>query len=100
MRLRAACSAVVLVCVLTGASASARIVTWSPGAWSWFGDPRAVQVDGQHQETFVGWIDWAGRVTIGAYDPRFGVLRTHVLGVLYPDDQSAPPILVVAAKTE
>ncbi len=94
MRSRVACIAIAFACVLSAAPASARIVTWAHGSWSWFGDPRAVQVDGQFKETFVGWIDWAGQVTIGAYDPRFGVLRTYVVGVIFHDDHSAPSILV------
>jgi hypothetical protein len=94
MGLRSACLGVALACMLAAAPASARIVTWAHGSWSWFGDPRAVQVDGQYDETFVGWIDWKGQVTIGAYDPRFGVVRTSVVASLYHDDHSAPSILV------
>ncbi len=41
-----------------------------------------------------GWIDWAGHVTIGAYDPMLGLMRTHVVGTEYHDDHSAPSILV------
>jgi hypothetical protein len=53
-----------------------------------------VHVVGQYDQTFVGWIDWAGRVTVGAYDPRFGFMRSRVVGVLFPDDHSAPAIFV------
>lgn len=83
-----------LTFILAAAPASARIVTWAHGSWSWFGDPRAVHVTGQYNETFVGWIDWTGHVTIGAYDPTFGVMRTHVLGQIFHDDHSAPSIFV------
>ena len=32
--------------------------TVSPdGAWSYFTEPRAVNVDGKHRRTYVGWID-------------------------------------------
>jgi len=68
--------------------------TWGPGAWSWFGDPRAVYVTGQYDEIFLGWIDWSGNVTIGAYDPEFGVMRTAVVGHLKHDDHSAPSMFV------
>jgi BNR repeat-containing family member len=68
--------------------------SWGHGAWSWFGDPRAVYVDGQYGEVFVGWIDWSGNVTIGAYDPQFGVTSGHVIGHLFHDDHSAPSIFV------
>jgi hypothetical protein len=94
MTCRAALTAVVLAGTLAAVPAQAKIVSWAHGSWSWFGDPRAVQVDGQYDETFAGWIDWQGRVTIGAYDPRFGFLRDHVVGRIFPDDHSAPSILV------
>ena len=69
-------------------------VSWGRGSWSWFGDPRAVVVTGQYDEIFVGWIDWSGNVTIGAYDPQFGVEHDAVLGDLFHDDHSAPSIFV------
>jgi BNR repeat-containing family member len=86
-----------LVCVApvgAGQLAGGRIVTWAHGSWSWFGDPRAVYVRGQYDETFIGWLDWAGHVTIGAYDPRFGLMQTHVIGTLFHDDHSAPSLFV------
>ena len=75
-------------------TAGARMVQWARGSWSWFGDPRAVYVQGRTDTTFVGWIDWRGDVTIGAYDPAFGRMSTHVVGTEYHDDHSAPSILV------
>ncbi|MBV9167372.1 MAG: BNR-4 repeat-containing protein [Solirubrobacterales bacterium] len=71
-----------------------RFGTWGQGAWSWFGDPRAVYVSGQYREIFVGWLGWSGGVTVGAYDPRFGVLEEHVVGYMFHDDHSAPSIFV------
>lgn len=71
-----------------------QVSSWGHGAWSWFGDPRAVYVTGQYDELFVGWIDWSGQVTVGAYDPQFGVISKQVIGRLRPDDHSAPSILV------
>jgi hypothetical protein len=76
------------------APASARMVVWAHGAWSWFGDPRAVYVAGPQAATFVGWIGWNGDVTIGEYAPEFGLLRSHVVGHEYHDDHSVPSILV------
>ena len=55
-------AALTLAWALPATAAHAQIVTWAQGSWSWFGDPRAVQVGGA---TFVGWIDWSGRVTVG-----------------------------------
>lgn len=71
-----------------------QIAFFGQGSWCWFGDPRAVRVVGQYDETFAGWIDWNGNVTIGAYDPSFGVMRTHIIGTIYHDDHSSPAIFV------
>lgn len=70
------------------------IQTWARGSWSWFGDPRAVHVGGPAGLTFAGWIDWAGDVTVGAFDPRFGALSDAVVGHAYHDDHSDPSLLV------
>jgi hypothetical protein len=70
------------------------ITLWARGSWCLFGDPRAVHVGGRSGQTFVGWIDWSGRITIGAYDPRFGITRSHVIGRLPVDDHGSPSILV------
>ena len=74
--------------------AAAPVGTWGHGAWSWFGDPRAVYVAGQFNEIFAGWLDWSGGVTVGAYDPQFGVTRKQVIGSEFHDDHGAPSILV------
>jgi BNR repeat-containing family member len=76
------------------AAAATPITTWSEGSWSWFGDPRAVQVGGSGGTTFAGWIDWSGRVTIGAYDARHGLMSESVVARVYHDDHSGPSILV------
>ena len=86
--------AAILAFALTAAQARAQVVTWSPGGWSWFGDPRAVHVGGLSGRTFVGWVDWSGNVTIGAYDPRAQLLTTEVVGRVVSDDHSAPSIVV------
>ena len=78
----------------THRSVASRFGTLGHGSWSWFGDPRAVYVAGKHKEIFVGWIDWSGSVTVGAYRPLSGVLSEHVIAHLFHDDHSAPSILV------
>jgi hypothetical protein len=80
--------------VAAGTGVPSRMHTWGRGSWSWFGDPRAVYVQAQYDETFVGWLGWNGAVTIGAYDPQFGLMRTHIIGHLFHDDHSAPSIFV------
>jgi BNR repeat-containing family member len=72
----------------------AQVITWSPGSWSWFGDPRAVHVGGRPGKTIVGWIGWTGAVTVGVYNPRGGPLRQKVVAHVYHDDHSDPSILV------
>jgi hypothetical protein len=76
------------------AVAQPSIGSWGHGSWCWFQDPRAVYVSGQYNEVFLGWIDWSGDIVVAAYDPRFGVHSTHVVGHIYHDDHSAPSILV------
>ncbi len=68
--------------------------TWGRGAWSWFGDPRAVYVHGQFREVFAGWLGWSGEVTVGAFDPQVGVKQSSVIGYEFHDDHSAPSIFV------
>jgi hypothetical protein len=88
------CVALALLGLFGAAEAQARMVVWAHGGWSWFGDPRAVYVQGPQPATFVGWIGWNGDVTIGEYDPLFGLMRSQVVGHEYHDDHSAPSILV------
>jgi hypothetical protein len=40
----------------------------------------------------VGWIGWTGDVTIGAYDPRLGLVSEHVVAHIYHDDHSDPSL--------
>jgi BNR repeat-containing family member len=93
-------AAALAACVVAGlaavapAAASNDVQTWAQGAWSWFGDPRAVHVGGPGGPTFAGWIDWTGNVTVGAFDPRSGALRETIVGHAYHDDHSDPSLLV------
>jgi hypothetical protein len=93
-RALAGLAACTLACLVQTSAVRAQTVTWSPGSWSWFGDPRAVHLGGPSGETIVGWIDWTGAVTVGAYNPQFGLLSDQVVGHAYHDDHSDPSILV------
>ena len=97
-RLARRVAAAVLACAMVASPGMAAgrdpIQTWARGSWSWFGDPRAVHVGGPAGLTFAGWIDWAGDVTVGAFDPRFGALSDAVVGHAYHDDHSDPSLLV------
>jgi hypothetical protein len=99
MRRGAAVVSILAVLLLAGWAAARpttapKLGTWGHGSWSWFGDPRAVSIPGPGAEVVVGWIDWAGRVTVGSYQVATGRMRTHVVAAMFPDDHSAPSILV------
>jgi hypothetical protein len=63
------------------------------GAWSWFADPRAVDLGAPYDETVVGWIGWSGAITVASVDRRCGE-RLAVIGHLFHDDHGAPALLV------
>ena len=62
------------------------------GAWSWFGDPRAVTHDGR---TYVGWVDQEGDVKVSSYDHTTGERVTAVLQARLNQDDHANPSLFV-----
>jgi PKD repeat protein len=62
------------------------------GAWSWFGDPRAVSAGGK---TFVGWVDHEGDIKVASFDDLSGERVTAVLQArLNQDDHANPSIHV------
>ena len=62
------------------------------GAWSWFGDPRAVTYDGR---TYVGWVDLEGDIKVSSFDHASGERVTAVLAArLNRDDHANPSIQV------
>ena len=62
------------------------------GAWSWFGDPRAVTHDGR---TYVGWVDLEGDIKVSSFDHASGERVTAVLAArLNRDDHANPSIQV------
>ncbi len=62
------------------------------GAWSWFGDPRAVTHDGR---TYVGWLDREGDIKVSSYDHGTGERVTAVLQARLNQDDHANPSLQV-----
>src|ERR687895_830621 len=91
MSLRGAVAA--LLCVVAWAtSAEAQQTPLGGGAWSWFGDPRAVHHDGK---TFVGWVDLEGDIKVMSYDQATEERVTAVLQArLNQDDHANPSIHV------
>jgi hypothetical protein len=65
------------------------------GAWSWFGDPRAVYYQGRHRRTYVGWVARDGSIELASYDHDSGEQVVTTLKVrLQVDDHDNPSILV------
>ncbi|UCH64130.1 MAG: BNR-4 repeat-containing protein [Fidelibacterota bacterium] len=64
-------------------------------AWCWFADPRAVVYKGR---TYVGWVNDAGDIQVGAYD---GHAQEWNITTLHPalqvDDHANPALLVLPA---
>ena len=81
---------------LAAADASAGSTTLSPdGAWSYFTEPRAVNHEGAHRRTYVGWIDSRGQIVVSSYDHRTRVRTRAVLRTgERVDDHNNPAVTV------
>jgi hypothetical protein len=68
----------------------------SGGAWSWFGDPRAVYHEGIYHRTYTGWVAPDGSIQVASYDhdSRRQVIVT-LKARLQIDDHDNPSILVL-----
>ena len=87
--------AVVCALGLGAAQAAAAIHPIGDGAWSWFGDPRAVTYTGAHTRTYVGWVDIEGDIKVSSYDHATGDRVTAVLQArLNKDDHANPSIQI------
>src|SRR5256885_15542380 len=65
------------------------------GAWSWFGDPRAIYHHGARRQTYVGWVDGRGNVQVASYDHDTGVRVVVTLKANFQvDDHDTPSLLV------
>jgi BNR repeat-containing family member/PKD domain len=86
-----------LAASLATPTAAAPLRSLGGGAWSWFGDPRAIHHEGAHSRTYVGWIDPQGDVKVASYDHRTRVRTTAVLRWrLGADDHDNPSLHVLA----
>jgi len=66
----------------------------SNGSWCWFSDPRAVYFEGQHQRTYMGWIDNLGDIVVGYYDHKTAKIETHVVAHnIEVDDHNTPSLI-------
>jgi PKD repeat protein len=94
MLLRLALGAFVLVTCMAAypGPAGAAVPPIGDGAWSWFGDPRAVTHNGR---TYVGWVDLEGDIKVSSFDHASGERVTAVLAArLNRDDHANPSIHV------
>ncbi len=95
-----ATAAVVAATAFSAAPAHASVRALGAGAWSWFSDPRAIQVG---HSTYVGWLSPTGAVVVARYAKRpakagdhvapRAKVTTHVVGWLYHDDHGSPSLL-------
>src|ERR671917_576269 len=83
---------VALIAAALAAPAQAAQPLLGDGAWSWFGDPRAVTHDGS---TYVGWVDREGDVKVASYEHATGRRTTAVLQARLNEDDHANPSIFV-----
>jgi hypothetical protein len=60
------------------------------GAWSYFGDPRAIHHDGR---TFTGWISTTGNVWVASWSPGRKPRKTLIYRRLGVDDHNNPSLV-------
>ena len=65
------------------------------GAWSYFGDPRALHFTGSLHRTYTGWTDRAGAVVVGAHGPNYKA-EVVVAQLGRVNDHSNPSLLMRA----
>ena len=91
-RLRLAAVTLLSCGAIAPGAADAAVPPIGDGAWSWFGDPRAVTHNGR---TYVGWVDLEGDIKVSSYDHANGERVTAVLAArLNRDDHANPSIHV------
>jgi hypothetical protein len=66
------------------------------GAWSWFGDPRAVYHQGAHRRSYIGWDATDGSIQVASYDHDSGQQVIATLKARFQiDDHDTPSILIL-----
>ena len=81
----------IAVAAIAATGAQARGPTFRDGAWSYFGDPRAVYSRGK---VFIGWVSAGGHIRVGSVDLRTGRRQATTLYRLFEDDHNNPSLLV------
>ena len=80
---------------LSAAALGANTTVSPDGAWTYFIEPRAVNYEGEHKRTYVGWIDSRGQVVVSSYDHRTRVRTRAVLQTGERVDDHNNPSLTV-----
>jgi hypothetical protein len=65
------------------------------GAWSWFGDPRAVYHAGAHRRSYIGWDATDGSIQVASYDHDSGQQVIATLKARFQIDDHDTPSTVV-----
>ena len=66
------------------------------GGWSYFSDPRAVEVTTPRRLLWSGWVSSLGSIVAGSYDPATQHVQTMVLhDRLQNDDHANPSVLAL-----
>ena len=66
------------------------------GGWSYFSDPRAVQVSSPRKLLYAGWVTSLGSIVAGVFDPASQRVATMVLqDRLQNDDHANPSVLAL-----
>ncbi len=67
----------------------------SDGAWSWFGDPRAVFHEGEYRRTYAGFVTSIGDIALVQFDHDSREVSSVVVAEqLQQDDRASPAVLV------
>jgi hypothetical protein len=61
------------------------------GAWSWFGDPRAVYHAGAHRRSYIGWDATDGSIQVASYDHDTGQQVVATLKARFQIDEHDTP---------
>jgi hypothetical protein len=75
------------------ARAPVKIHPLGDGAWSYFGDPRALHFAGLVHRTYTGWTNRAGEVVVAAHGPAYEA-RTVVGHLHHSNDHSNPSLVM------
>ena len=65
------------------------------GAWSWFGDPRAVFHEGEHRRTYAGFVTSIGDIALVQFDHDSRELASVVVKEQLQQDDRASPALMI-----